>query len=112
MVADMLVRDDDPAVMESLLYSAYEKGRQAGSDVFELLGFPANVRQVCSAWHPYQRQYPACPFYYRAADPALQKTLTDSVLWYATPFDGDTTLTRPAYSDTGTASVFRGGPLC
>lgn len=98
MVADMLVTQDRPDVVETLWRAAYESAKQAGSDVFEVLGFPNSIRRACSAWRPYQRKYPACPFYYRAANPELHTTLGDGAAWYASPFDGDTTLIRPSYS--------------
>ncbi|MGA9393053.1 MAG: hypothetical protein WBV69_21665, partial [Candidatus Sulfotelmatobacter sp.] len=50
-------------------------------------------------WNPYVRKYPASPFYYKAADAALHKALSDGNAWYATPFDGDTTLIRPSFSN-------------
>lgn len=98
MVADLLVKQDKPEVIAALWHAAYEHAGKAGSDVFEVLGFPENIRHVCSAWRPYQRKYPACPFYYRASDPGLHTRLSDGAAWYASPFDGDTSLIRPSYS--------------
>ena len=72
--------------------TAKQDMKDAGSDVFEFLGFPPNIRQTCSAWHPYVRKYPSCPFYYKAADANLHHSLSDGKVWYASPFDGDTTL--------------------
>lgn len=92
IVADLLAKQDDPEVVRALWVAAYDCAKRAGSHIFEVLGFPGSVRNVCSQWRPYTRKYPACPFYYKAADPVLHKQLTDGLLWYATPFDGDTTL--------------------
>ncbi len=92
MIADMLVKLDDSAIVSALLSAAYDHAKRAGSHVLEVLGFPPGIRQVCTQWNSYRRKYPACPFYYKAADPALHKTLSDGRAWYATPFDGDTTL--------------------
>jgi hypothetical protein len=92
IVADMLAKEDDPEVFRALCSAAYDQARRAGSHVFEVLGFPESVRKVCSQWHPYTRKYPACPFYYKASDPKLHEMLSDGLLWYASPFDGDTTL--------------------
>lgn len=98
MVADMLVQQDKPEVVEALWHAAYKCAKQAGSDVFEVLGFPNSIRRPCSAWRPYQRKYPACPFYYRGANPELHTRLSDSAAWNASPFDGDTSLIRASYS--------------
>jgi len=92
IVADMLARQDDPEIFTTLWNAAYDQAKRAGSHVFEMLGFPEDVRNLCSQWHPYERKYPACPFYYKASDDKLHKLLSDGLLWYASPFDGDTTL--------------------
>ncbi len=92
ILADMLAKQDDPDVLRALWHAAYCQAIRAGSHVLEVLGFPENVRKVCSKWHPYQRKYPAPPFYYKASDDTVHKLLSDGLLWYASPFDGDTTL--------------------
>jgi hypothetical protein len=97
IIADMLVRQDDPAVVQALWVAAYEHAKDVGSHVLEVLGFPSDIRAVSSGWNPYRRKYPACPYYYKATDPVLHKTLSDPEAWYACPFDGDATLIRPSY---------------
>jgi hypothetical protein len=98
IIADMIVRRDDPEVIKALLVAAYRHTKNIGSDVLELQGFPAEVRDICLNWRPYRRKFTACPYYYKAADPTLHKALTDPAAWYACPFDGDATLVRPSYS--------------
>jgi hypothetical protein len=92
MVADMIAKNDDPATLNALCAAAYQHGKHIGSHILEILGFPPNVRAVCSQSDPYLRKYPSCPFYYKTADPSLHEALTEPSLWYASPFDGDTTL--------------------
>ena len=92
IIADMLVAQDDPAIVSALWVAAYGSAKQAGSHVLEVLGFPDSIRRTCFQWNPYLRTFPTCPFYYKASDPALHKTLLDGMAWYASPFDGDTTL--------------------
>jgi hypothetical protein len=92
LIADMLVKQDDPETLKLLIVAAYKHARRAGSHVLELQGFPADIRRLCSQWNPYSRSFPATPFYYKGASPAMHKTLSDGALWYGTPFDGDTTL--------------------
>ena len=99
LVADMLVKQDDPEAVNSLMVAAYNHAKRAGSDVLEVQGFPAGIRSLCSQWNPYNRTFPATPFYYKGAVPALHKTLADGAAWYPTPFDGDTTL-MPELSGT------------
>jgi hypothetical protein len=100
VIADTLVRQDDPQIVKALWAAAYESAKQTGSHVLEVLGFPPSIRKACSEWNPYLRKYPASPYYYKAADPALHAALSDGNAWYATPFDGDETLIRPSYSSS------------
>jgi hypothetical protein len=97
VIADMIALQDAPAVVKALWVAAYEHAKVAGSDIFEVEGFPSNVREVATNWHPYRRKYPASPYYYRATDPALHNVLNDPAAWYACPFDGDANLIRPSY---------------
>jgi len=92
VIADMLAKQNTPEILTALWVAAYDHSKCVGSHILEVLGFPDSVRQVCSQWNPYSRKYPACPFYYKAADPVLHKALSDVAVWYASPFDGDTTL--------------------
>lgn len=92
IMADMLVEEDDPELVQTLLVEAYWRARASGSHVFEVLGFPQNIRQIMKHGKPYFRKYPACPFFYKAKDEILQQILANEYAWYANAFDGDTTL--------------------
>lgn len=98
IIADLIARQDDPAVIRALCTAAYEHATKQGSHILEMQGFPSEVRNVCSGSHPYERTLPACPYYYKAADPVLQNLLQNAIAWYACPFDGDATLIRASYS--------------
>jgi hypothetical protein len=100
VIADLIARQDDPAVVQALWAAAYEHAKAIGSDVLEMQGFPSNIREACSVRRPYSRKYPACPYYYRATDPVLHQELSVASAWYACPFDGDATLIRPSYSSS------------
>jgi hypothetical protein len=97
IIADLIAKQDDPAVVRALWVAAYEHAMSAGSDILEVQGYPSNIREVSSDWRPYRRKYPACPYYYRGSDPELHKALSDPAAWYACPYDGDATLIRPSY---------------
>ena len=100
ILADMLAKQDDPDVLRALWRAAYDQAVRAESHVLEVLGFPPSVRQVFLPWNPYLRKYPAHPFYYKAADPTMHKTLSDGMAWYANPFDGDTTVISASFSSS------------
>ncbi len=92
IIADIVAKQDSPDVLQSLWVSAYEQAKGGGSHVFEVLGFPPGIRHISQRWRPYLRKYPSCPFYYKVSNPALNNILSDANAWYASPFDGDTTL--------------------
>lgn len=92
MITDILAGQDEPEVLRVLFAATYEYAKRAGSEILEVLGLPPEVRHVLFESNPYLRKYPACPFFYKAADATLHQTLADGSAWYATPFDGDTTL--------------------
>jgi hypothetical protein len=104
VVADMLVEHDAPEILTVLFIAAYNHAKNAGSHILEVLGFPESVRRACVEWNPYSRKYPACPFFYKAADPVLHRELANSVAWYASPFDGDTTL-MPLLAEAGSQKL-------
>lgn len=107
IIADLVAKGDDPEIVKVLWAAAYEVAKRERSHVLEVLGFPSGIRQVGLRWNPYRRKYPACPFYYKAADPALQQALADAALWYASPFDGDASLIRPSYPVAGSPASLK-----
>jgi ribosomal protein S18 acetylase RimI-like enzyme len=112
IIADTLAKNDDPEIVRALWAAAYDHAEHMGSHVLEVLGFPPNLRSVTTGWKPYRRKYPACPFFYKTSDPALQNTLSNAEAWYASPYDGDATLIRPSYSvPRSSAGLMRMGEL-
>ena len=99
LIADTFVKLDNPDAVKALWSVAYDEAKRSGSDVLEILGHPGEIRKNCLGWGPYLRRYPACPFYYRADDLELHKDLLKGTAWYASPFDGDTTLWGLGISD-------------
>jgi hypothetical protein len=92
IVCDILIKRDRREVLEALFVAAYGEAKHAGSHIFEVVGFPPNLRKVLQQWNPYERKFPACPFHFKAATPEFHHALLDAATWYASPYDGDTTL--------------------
>jgi hypothetical protein len=92
IVADLLVEKDMPEIVRSLIVAAHKSAVENGSHVLELMGFPSVIRDAVMTWNPYSRQYPSCPFFFRARDKAIQEKLLSESAWYASQFDGDATL--------------------
>jgi hypothetical protein len=91
-IADLMVKGRDAEIVGQLLSAAHKCARNAGSHSLEVMGFPRGIRQILMRWKPCWRKYPACPFYFKARDRALQERLADENAWYACPFDGDSTI--------------------
>ena len=60
--------------------------------MLELIGLPDVFRRRARAARPFARAAEIWPFYYKAVSLTLSKCLDEPGAWYATPFDGDTTL--------------------
>ncbi len=91
-LGDILVEADDPEIAASLVARGYQLALDHGCHTFEVLGYPTFVRQVFQQGKPYSRDYPACPYFFKASDRSLHRALTNGASWYASPLDGDTTL--------------------
>jgi hypothetical protein len=91
-IADLMVENDDPRIIDLLVASIFESAKNAGSHVLEVMGFPKEVRKCFLRWRPYSRNYPACPYFFKAGYSSLQEKLADENAWYACPFDGDATI--------------------
>lgn len=91
-IIDLIAEHDDAGVIDHLLSAAHDLAHTDGSDIVELVGFPACVRQRCIAGNPYVRQLPSWEFWYKAVDPALERPLAAPASWYGSSFDGDRSL--------------------
>jgi hypothetical protein len=92
IIADLVVKNDDPAIVQSLIMAAHESATESGSFILELMGFPSAIRDAVTKWNPYSRQYPSCPFFFKAPNKTIQEKLLSENEWYASPYDGDATL--------------------
>lgn len=91
-VADILATQDDPDVLRSLLVAAYSRAVRDGSDLFEITCAPVEVQTAIAGWKPYVRSLPSPQFFYKAADQEVHQALALGSAWYASAYDGDTTL--------------------
>jgi hypothetical protein len=91
-IADLMVKGRDAEILGHLLSAAHKGAKDAGSYSLEVMGFPRHIRQVLMQWKPYWRKYPACPFYFKTRERALHERLAAEDAWYASPFDGDSTI--------------------
>lgn len=91
-LADVFVANDEADVIAALVSAGHRMAKQAEHHLLEVIGFPQQVRRICEQGNPYSRQYPACPFYYKAPETLLNSELASAQNWYASPYDGDGSL--------------------
>lgn len=92
ILADILAKRDDPEVLRALLVGSCDHAERIGAGILEVGCVPLQVQQLCIDSKAYVRTLPACPFNYKANDPELHRALNSSTAWYASAYDGDTTL--------------------
>ena len=88
-VVDWLVQDDDAEILDALLAAAWERGRERGGHVLEVVGFPERLRRRALSARPFRRRYPVHPYFYKARESDLHRALADPRHWYPCLFDGD-----------------------
>jgi hypothetical protein len=92
VIADLVALEDNENIVGELIASVYQNAKREGTHVLELMGFPGTIRNALAKCNPFSREYPACPFFFKARDKKLHEKLLDEKIWYASPFDGDATL--------------------
>src|ERR1700692_950822 len=92
IIADLMIDESAPQVMDHLLAAILRSARDAGSHVLEVMGYHKALWQKLLQGKAYSRDYPACPYLYKTRDPVLHQKLANENAWYACPFDGDATL--------------------
>lgn len=91
-IVDLFVDGDDRDVIDALLAAAFADSQEHGTHVLELVGFPAAIRAHVAGYRPFVRHFPGMPFYYKALRPGLAAALEGEDAWYATMYDGDSSL--------------------
>jgi len=83
------VQDD---LLPGLLKAALRRCAQEGFHVLEHLGTGLPKMHSFDRFAPYRRTLPCWPFYYRAADPAIDAQLAVPEVWDPSVFDGDASI--------------------
>lgn len=92
-IADLFVDRSCRDVIPDLIDAAYAAARRSGSDVLEITGFGADVRNAAAAGRPFARALPAESFVYRVRDAQLARSIATTGGWLTmSPYDGDATL--------------------
>lgn len=91
-VSDLVAKNDDIEVIDSLLAAAYRFARDDGSHALEIIGFPEHIRERALRSYAHTHQLESWRYWYKATDTHLHADLMVESAWYASPFDGDATL--------------------
>jgi hypothetical protein len=84
----------DPAadLLVGILRAALERCTLDGIHTLEHVGCGVEKTRLFDQFAPYRRKLPAWPFYYKAADPALDAALRNPAAWDPSSYDGDASL--------------------
>ncbi len=92
LVADIFVENDDERVTSELLGAAARDAASSGASMLEVNGEPTQLRSILRKFRPFELINESWPYLYRANDADLQETLRTPDVWYAGPYDGDSSL--------------------
>lgn len=92
MITDLIVLDDDPDKIGNLIQDIYTYAKKQKMAMLQMVGFPSFVRSALKPLYPFMHTLPYTPFWYFVVNPELKDPLQNESAWYATTFDGDSSL--------------------
>ena len=92
MINDLIVRDDNPDMIRELVLKVFRYAKNERVALLQMVGFPVPVRSAIDSMHPFLRSVSYYPFLYHAVNPELVDELDKEVVWYASTFDGDSSI--------------------
>lgn len=92
MITDLIVLDDDPVAIRELIKRAFLYAKENKIDVLQMIGFPSVVRSALHPLHPFTHTISYNPFWYYVLNPDLKDVLQNESVWYASTFDGDSSI--------------------
>ena len=93
IIEDLILYDDNPKLIKFMLNEAYYYADLKGIDLLQMTGFNDTVQAVVMKnFKPFKRKYSYRRFWYYTNNQYLSSMLKSSSVWYACPFDGDTSL--------------------
>ena len=92
MVTDLIVLDDDPEMIRALMKEAFLFAKQKKVTLLQMIGFPSVIREALQPLRPLTHSLPYVPFWYYAVHSDLKDELQCESVWYASTFDGDSSL--------------------
>jgi len=91
-IVDLFVEYKREDVVLALLNSVINAGCRLNAVAVEITGGIEWICQTLSSTRPFVRKNPTVPPFYCASDAMVSKKLEDTNVWYATEYDGDSSL--------------------
>jgi hypothetical protein len=91
-LVDFQCLETEEDLLPGLLRAAMRCCGEEGIHVLEHVGGNLPKMRALDRYAPYRRKLAAWPFYYKAADPALDAELKEPLAWDPSAFDGDASL--------------------
>lgn len=92
MITDLIAINDDPEVIRALIKEAFFYAKKNKMAILQMGGFPPIVRCALKPLYPFIHTLNYFPFWYYVINPELKEKLQVESAWYASDFDGDSTI--------------------
>jgi len=92
LIADIIVKDDNPAILNSLMSSVLSHAVVNNISITQIIGFPGYIRAALCKLTPFSKMIPHDRFLYYVNNSELSSQLEQENIWYASSFDGDSSL--------------------
>jgi len=92
VIDDLIVYDNDPTSINFLVREAFLYAQKKQVDILQFTGFPENIRDALKLTKPFSRKFSYSRFWYYVVNKDLEKPLKKKSTWYASLFDGDSSI--------------------
>ena len=79
-------------MIKELVLKIFRYAKNEKVALLQMIGFPAPVRSAIDSMHPFVRSFSYYPFLFYAVNPELVDKLDNEAVWYASTFDGDSSI--------------------
>jgi len=92
IITDIMVRDNDHALINALVKAVCLYAEENNMTMVQLIGFPISTRLAINKLHPFKHSVIHDRFLYYTNRNNLKNELSQEKTWYASTFDGDSSI--------------------
>ena len=92
IIDDLIVYDNNPNSILCLVKKAFLYAKKNKVDILQITGLPDNIREALKSTKPFSHKYSYTRFWYYVINQDLDKPLKKKSTWYASLFDGDSSI--------------------